>query len=158
MVTLGRGQLEPEGGQLARIGDDVHRLDDLAAHAEHQHAGQVPVAEPEQGRLPGQRLGDQRRRPQNRSRFLATWPAPRTTARTGPSGPRSRSPQASGASTASRPSRSPLAQAAMNFFGNRTVLGGLVGASVPLNEYYVEVPARHLPESAFVRPFAALFS
>lgn len=48
-----------EGGQLGRIGDDVDGLDEVAAHAEHQYAGQVPVAEPEQGRLPGQRLGDQ---------------------------------------------------------------------------------------------------
>ncbi len=54
--------------------------------------------------------------PQKRSRFAAIFSAPVT--KPGPptaSGPRSTSPHASGASTSSRPLKSPFAHAAMNF-------------------------------------------
>jgi hypothetical protein len=35
----GRSQLEAEAAELGRTGDDVNRLDNLAAQGKHQHAG-----------------------------------------------------------------------------------------------------------------------
>ncbi len=91
----------------AGVGDDMDRLDGLAAHGEYQHAGKFPVGKAEQRGLTAGREGDQR---------LALSPvaqevpghlsAPMVTAGDRPaSGPRSTSPHASGATRSAGLSR-----------------------------------------------------
>src|SRR5215471_1071570 len=46
-------QLRAKESQLARIADHLHGLNDIAAHGEHQHAGELTVDEAEQRGLAG---------------------------------------------------------------------------------------------------------
>src|SRR5712692_6530756 len=47
-LPLGRRcQLRAEEVQLAGVGNDMDRLDELAAHREHEHAGEPPAGEGE---------------------------------------------------------------------------------------------------------------
>jgi len=55
------GELRAEEVQLAGVADDVDRLDELAAHGEHQHAGEFLAGEGEHGGLTAGRERDQRR-------------------------------------------------------------------------------------------------
>ncbi len=54
-----RRQLRSEESQLASVSNDVDRLDDLAAHGEHEDSGQLVAEEGEDRRLAANRLRDQ---------------------------------------------------------------------------------------------------
>src|SRR5689334_21679815 len=55
-----RRQLRAEEVQLAGVGNDMDRLDELAAHCEHEHAGELPAGEGEHRGLAADRKRDQR--------------------------------------------------------------------------------------------------
>src|SRR5215471_10043007 len=58
--SRGGGELGAEEAQLGRVGDDVDRLDHLAAHGEHQHARELAATEAEHRGLGADRMGNQR--------------------------------------------------------------------------------------------------